>query len=114
MSKDSRKIREAGKPVGTFTLSELMRMVKSNNLERPVEFRSSREKAWLSLAGIMFDITPTDLRRMRSAGIVTVRVLGSGEEECPARSALLRDFAIDELPSSRQRRAPVRRGAACA
>ena|SRR5579871_2712895 len=51
-------------------------------------FLVQRETAVSPLIGLMFDIEPSRLDEMISAGIETVEILGSGQYDCTACSAL--------------------------
>jgi len=51
-------------------------------------FWSESKKAWKPLAGLMLDVDPERIDEFIEAGIKHVRVLGSGNRDCPACAAL--------------------------
>jgi hypothetical protein len=97
---DKRKIRFQGQELGILSLDRLYRMATRGDVDHTAEFWSEREQAWRSLAGIMFDIEPPHTDDMRSAGITTVQITGSGSDDCPACKALEgKVYPIDSIPT---------------
>ena len=97
---EERKIRFGGEELGPLTIDRLYRMALRGDVNHTAKFWSDREQAWLPLVGIMFDIEPSRIDDMKSAGITKVQVSGSGSEDCPACKALEgKIYSINDIPT---------------
>jgi len=96
---DERKIRFKNQELGILSIDRLYRMAANGKIDHTAEFWSNTKKAWRPLSGIIFDIEPSRIDEMRSAGITKVEVIGSGVDACLACKALEgRAYAIDQVP----------------
>jgi hypothetical protein len=97
---DKRKIRFQNEELGELSIDRLYRMASRGDIDHTAEFWSDREQAWRPLAGIIFDMSPSNTDSMISAGITKVEVLGSGSGDCPACTALQgKIYPIDSVPT---------------
>ncbi len=96
---DNRKIRFRGEELGTFSINKLYRMAAHGEIDHSAEFWSERALEWMPLAGIIFDLHPSSLDDLKSAGITRVEVIGSGIDDCSVCEAIQgRDYQITEVP----------------
>jgi hypothetical protein len=78
----------------------MSRMSASGEVGPATLFWSEARQQWLPFTGVMFDIEPSRLQDMAAAGIEKVGVLGSGQGDCPACSALVgKEFPISAVPN---------------
>ncbi len=97
---DKRNIRFRGEELGEFSIDKLYRMASRGDIDHAAEFWSQQAHDWLPLAGIIFDLNPSSLDDLKSAGITRVEILGSGMDDCPACEAIQgRDYPITEVPT---------------
>ena len=60
----------------------MYRMATAGDIGPATLFWSDAKQMWLQLTGVMFDIEPSRLNEMISAGIEKVEMLGSGQDDC--------------------------------
>ena len=97
---DDRQVRVGGEERGTYSVADLYNMAERGEIDHTAQFWSERLNNWRPIAGIIFDLYPSRLDDMKSAGITKVEILGSGSgDECPACKSLLgRKYPIAEVP----------------
>jgi hypothetical protein len=97
--KDERKIRFQGAELGSFSIDHLYDMALGGEIDYTAEFWSPGEMQWRPLAGIIFDIEPCRISEMKSAEVLNVKILGSGDD-CPSCKTLEGTvYPIDEVPA---------------
>lgn len=84
---------------GPFPVTKMFRMATAGDIGPTTLFWSDAKQQWLPLTGVMFDIEPSRLNEMASAGIEKIEVLGSRQDDCAACSALAgKSFPIAGAP----------------
>lgn len=96
---DTRNIRSGGQELGAIGIAKLQRMLMRGGLAQPVEFWSEAAGSWMPIAGLIFDFAPDRVMELRASGITQVGVIGAGDGDCPACSAIIgKSFPIDGAP----------------
>ncbi len=98
--KDSRRyISRTGVTEGPYTVDEIYSMAVAGETNIHALFWSESKRAWKPLVGLMLDVDPERIDEFIQAGVKQVRVLGSGNRDCPACSALAdKIFSITSPP----------------
>jgi len=96
---DKRKVRHQGIQYGELAIDMLYRMVARGEIDHNAEFWSPRAQTWRPLAGIIIDLSPKSFDEQKSLGFTEVEIIGSGDEDCPACTALQnKHYPIDRVP----------------
>jgi hypothetical protein len=103
MPEDSKRwIWQDGIAQGPFTVDQLYRMATAREINFETLFWSDEAQVWTPLRGLLFDLEEerSRLNQMIEAGIERVQVLGSGNKDCKACSALSdKIFSVLSLPT---------------
>ena len=99
---DERWLWLEGEAQGPYSVKRMMRMAASGEVGPKTLFWSNAKQQWLPFTGVMFDIEPSRLKEIDAAGIMSVMILGSGQDDCPACSTLINKVfpivAVPDLP----------------
>jgi hypothetical protein len=96
---DCRWIWEGNEAQGPYSIPALFKMATSGDIAPATLFWSESSQAWKQLSALLFDLEPSRLSQMASAGIKRVKVLGCGDD-CEACAAFAgKVYSISSPPS---------------